>query len=259
LLSLLLSEYSKQIINFSKYQIMNFFKRLLKMGEAEANAALDNMEDPIKLTEQGIRDMKEDLEKSLEALAQVQALAIRSKNEHEEFLTKVENYQEKALLLLTKAKKGTLEISKAERLAKESLIKKEESSLQAVNTKAQAVKLEGSVSQLEINVAEVKKNISKWENELKTLKARVRVSNATQKLNKQLVDVDSSSTVYMLERMKDKVSQEEALAEAYGDIAHANKSVDDEIDKAIDFTKDSAENELAKLKEQLGLSNDIKS
>ena len=238
---------------------MNFFKRLLKMGEAEANAALDNMEDPIKLTEQGIRDMKEDLEKSLEALAQVQALSIRSKNEHEEFLTKVENYQEKALLLLTKAKKGTLEISKAERLAKESLIKKEESSLQAVNTKAQADKLEGSVSQLEINVAEVKKNISKWENELKTLKARVRVSNATQKLNKQLVDVDSSSTVYMLERMKDKVSQEEALAEAYGDIAHANKSVDDEIDKAIDFTKDSAENELAKLKEQLGLSNDIKS
>ena len=238
---------------------MNFFKRLLKMGEAEANAALDNMEDPIKLTEQGIRDMKEDLEKSLEALAQVKALAVRSKNEHEEFLLKVENYQEKALLLLMKAKKGTLEISKAERLAKEALIKKEESSLQAVNSQAQTVNLEGSVSQLEINVDEVKKSISKWENELKTLKARVKVANANQKLNKQMVGVDASSTVSMLERMKDKVEQEEALAEAYGDIAHANKSVDDEIDKVIDFTKDSAENELAKLKEQLGLSNDIKS
>lgn len=238
---------------------MNFFKRLLKMGEAEANAALDNMEDPIKLTEQGIRDMKEDLEKSLEALAQFKALAVRSKNEHEEFLLKVENYQEKALLLLMKAKKGTLEISKAERLAKEALIKKEESSLQAVNSQAQTVNLEGSVSQLEINVDEVKKSISKWENELKTLKARVKVANANQKLNKQMVGVDASSTVSMLERMKDKVNQEEALAEAYGDIAHANKSVDDEIDKVIDFTKDSAENELAKLKEQLGLSNDIKS
>ncbi len=236
---------------------MNFFKRLLKMGEAEANAALDNMEDPIKLTEQGIKDMKVDLEKSLEALAQVKALAIRSKNEHEEFLFKVENYQEKALILLTKAKKGTLDISKAERLAKESLIKKEENRLQAKITKSQSVNLEGSVSQLEINVAEVKKNISKWENELKTLKARVKVSNATQKLNKQMSGVDSSGTVSMLERMKDKVNQEEALAEAYGDIAKANKSVDDEIDKAIDFTNDSAENELAKLKEQLGLSNNI--
>ena len=236
---------------------MNFFKRLLKMGEAEANAALDNMEDPIKLTEQGIRDMKVDLEKSLEALAQVKALAIRSKNEHEEFLFKVENYQEKALILLTKAKKGTLEMSKAERLAKESLIKKEENSLKAQITKSQSVNLEGSVSQLEINVAEVKKNISKWENELKTLKARVKVSNATQNLNKQMSEIDSSGTVSMLERMKDKVNQEEALAEAYGDIAQANKSVDDEIDKVIDYTKDSAENELAKLKEQLGLSNNI--
>lgn len=237
---------------------MNFFKRLLKMGEAEANAALDNMEDPIKLTEQGIRDMKEDLEKSLEALAQVKALAIRSKNEHEEFLLKVESYQEKALLLLTKAKKGSLEISIAERLAKESLIMKEESSLQAANTKVQAFNLERSVSQLEINIAEVKKSISKWENELKTLKARVKVANANQKLNKQMASVDASSTVSMLERMQDKVNQEEALAEAYGDIAHANKSVDDEIDKAINFKEDSAENELAKLKEQLGLSNDIK-
>ena len=237
---------------------MNFFKRLLKMGEAEANSALDNMEDPIKLTEQGIRDMKEDLDKSLEALAQVKALAIRSKNEHEEFLLKVESYQEKALLLLTKAKKGSLEISIAERLAKESLIMKEESSLQAANTKVQAFNLERSVSQLEINVAEVKKSISKWENELKTLKARVKVTNANQKLNKQMASVDASSTVSMLERMQDKVNQEEALAEAYGDIAHANKSVDDEIDKAINFKEDSAENELAKLKEQLGLSNDIK-
>ena len=238
---------------------MNFFKRLFKMGQAEANSALDNMEDPIMLTEQGIRDMKVDLEKSLEALAQVKALAIRSKNEHEEFLSKVENYQEKAMLLLTKAKKGTLEMSEAERLAKEALIKKEESSEHAKNSKAESVKLEGSVSQLETNVAEIKKNINKWENELKTLKARVKVSNATQKLNKQMADVDASSTVSMLERMKDKVNQEEALAEAYGEIANANKSVDDEIDTAIDFTKDNAQDELAKLKEQLGFSNDTKS
>jgi len=238
---------------------MNFFKRLFKMGQAEANATLDNMEDPIKLTEQGIRDMKIDLEKSLEALAQVKAMAIRSKNEHEEFLSKVENYQEKAMLLLTKAKKGGLELSEAERLAKESLMKKEESSLQAANAKAESVKLEGSVAQLETNIAEVKKSISKWENELKTLKARVKVSNATQKLNKQMADIDSSSTVSMLERMKEKANQQEALSEAYGKMASANKSIDDEIDKAIDSTNDSAEDELAKLKEQLGFSDETKS
>ncbi len=70
---------------------MNIFKRLFKIGEAEANSAIDKMEDPIKLTEQGIRDLKQDLEKNLEALAQVKALAIRAKNDQEEYLDKKED------------------------------------------------------------------------------------------------------------------------------------------------------------------------
>jgi phage shock protein A len=37
---------------------MNVFKRLFKVGEAEAHSALDKLEDPIKMTEQGIRDLK---------------------------------------------------------------------------------------------------------------------------------------------------------------------------------------------------------
>ena len=238
---------------------MNFFKRLFKMGQAEANSVLDSMEDPITITEQGIRDLKNELEESIESLAQVKALAIRSKNEHEEFLSSIENYQEKAILLLNKAKNGSLEIAEAERLAKAALLKKEENSKAANNAKDEVDKLESAVLEMEANVAEIKKSISKWQNELKTLKARIKVSNATQKMNKQMADVDASSTVDMLERMKHKVSQEEALAEAYGNIANNKINVDFEIDKAIDFTKDTAENELLKLKQQLGLPNNIKS
>ena len=70
-----------------------------------------------------------------------------------------------------------------------------------------------------------------------------------------MAEIDSSSTVSMLERMKDKVNQEEALAEAYGDIANASKSIDEELDKAADITKTNAEDDLAKLKEQLGLKD----
>jgi phage shock protein A len=229
------------------------------MGQAEANSVLDSMEDPITITEQGIRDLKNELEECIESLAQVKALAIRSKNEHEEFLSSIENYQEKAILLLSKAKNGSLEIAEAERLAKAALLKKEENNKAANNAKHEVVKLESAVLEMEANVAEIKKSISKWENELKTLKARIKVSNATQKMNKQMADVDASSTVDMLERMKHKVIQEEALAEAYGNIAHNKTNVDFEIDKAIDFTKDTAENELLKLKQQLGLPSNIKS
>ncbi|MEW7277671.1 PspA/IM30 family protein [Aquimarina sp. 2201CG1-2-11] len=234
---------------------MNFFKRLFKIGKAEAHSAIDKMEDPIKMTEQGIRDMKADLEKSLEALAQVKAMAIRSKNETEEYISKAEDYQQKAMLILKKAQNGDMDTTEADRLAKEALIKKEESQQHVSRSKDETEKFDKSVAQLEKSVQEIKQNISKWENELKTLKARVKVSTATKNVNKQMAEIDSSSTVSMLERMKDKVNQEEALAEAYGDIANTSKSIDEELDKAINTTEANAEDDLAKLKEQLGMKD----
>ena len=73
-----------------------------------------------------------------------------------------------------------------------------------------------------------------------------------------MAEIDSSSTVSLLERMKEKVEQDEALAEAYGDIANDSKSIDDELNAAIDTTEVSAESDLEKLKKQLGMSDDSK-
>ncbi|MAN27915.1 MULTISPECIES: PspA/IM30 family protein [Mesonia] len=234
---------------------MNIFRRLFKIGESEANSAIDKMEDPIKMTEQGIRDMKQDLEKSLEALAQVKALAIRAKNEQEEHQDKAEDYHNKAILILKKAEKGQMEKEEADRLAKQALVKKEEAQQHVSRSKEEVKKFNESIAQLENNIQNIKANISNWENELKTLKARVKVSNATKNLNKQMAEIDSSSTVSMLERMKEKVAQEEALAEAYGDIANASKSIDEELEKAADTSEAKADDDLSKLKEQLGLNN----
>lgn len=234
---------------------MNIFKRLFKIGQSEANAAIDNMEDPIKMTEQGIRDLKVDLEKSLESLAQVKALAIRAKNDVEELTAKSKDYQEKAVLILKRGQNGNIETNEADRLAKEALLKKEETNQKVVMAKNDAERFNKSVAELEQNVQEVKQNINKWENELKTLKARVKVSKATKNLNKQMANIDSSSTVSMLERMKDKVQQEEALAEAYGDIAKSSKTTDKQLEEAVDAMNSSADEDLQKLKEKLGFDN----
>ncbi len=234
---------------------MNIFKRLFKIGQAEANSAIDNMEDPIKMTEQGIRDLKVDLEKSLESLAQVKALAIRAKNDVEEYTSKANDYEQKAMIVLTKAKNGELDIKEADELAKEALIKKEETNQQIASAKEEAKSFDESVSTLEGTVQEIKSTIHKWENELKTLKARVKVSKATKNLNKQMAEIDATGTVSMLERMKDKVQQEEALAEAYGDLAKKPKSVDDKLNAATDSKKSTAENDLEALKKQLGLKD----
>lgn len=232
---------------------MNVFKRLFKISEAEAQSAINKLEDPIKMTEQGIRDMKKDLDAALKSFAEVKAMAIRAKSDVNTHKSKAEDYESKAMLLLKKGQSGDIDSAEADRLASEALVKKEECATAMNRSKTEQEQFEKNVEQLDVNIKHLRSNISTYENELKTLKARVKVSEASAKVNKQMAQIDSSSTVSMLERMKDKVAQEEALAEAYGDIAGESKSVDDEIDKALDGNTAKASDDLAALKAKMGL------
>ncbi len=230
---------------------MGIFSRLFTVGKAEAHAAIDKLEDPIKMTEQGIRDLKKDLDKSLQALAEVKALAIRSKRELTEQKSRAQNYEQKAILLLQKAEKGEMDVAEAERLATEALSRKEEATATAARAQEEVTRFDTNITQLDANVKKLKSTITRYENELRTLKARARVSSATQKINKQLSGIDSSGTVSMLEKMKDKVAQQEAMAEAYGDIAVGNQSIDDEIDAQLNDTNVKASNALEALKAKM--------
>ena len=232
---------------------MNVFKRLFKVGEAEMHSAVEMLENPIKMTEQGIKDLKKDLDSSLKAMAEVKAMAIRSKNDFQTNKSKAQDYENKAMLLLKKAQAGEMEATEADRLATEALSRKEEFAQAMTQAKTEQDRFDTNVSQLDSKIKKLKSEISKYENELRTLKARVKVSEATAKVNKQMAQIDSSSTVSMLERMKEKVNQQEALAEAYGDIAGESQSLDDEIDSALGSTDTKASDDLAAMKAKLGI------
>jgi phage shock protein A len=235
---------------------MNMFRRLFKIGEAEAHSTIDKLEDPIKLTEQGIRDLRKDLDQSLQALAEVKSMSIRARNDTETYKNKAKDYENKAMLLLKKGAEGQIDSAEADRLASEALVKKEEAIGQMNRSNEEHEKFDKSVSQLDVNVKKIRSTVSQYENELKTLKARVKVSLATKNLNKQLSQADSSGTVAMLEKMKEKIAQEEALAESYGEIANESKSIDDEIDKVLQGSSSEikAADDLAAMKAKLGLN-----
>jgi phage shock protein A len=235
---------------------MNIFSRLFKIGQSEAHSAINNLENPIKLTEQGIRDMKVDLDKSLHALAEVKAMAIRTKNDRRNYEDQTRDYEQKAVLLLKKAQSGELDANEADRLATEALNKKEQTASHVTRLTQEHKKYETSIQQLEVNINKLKSNISQWENELRTLKARMKVSTATKNINKQMANIDSSSTVAMLERMKEKVAVEESLAESYGQIANESKTLDEEIDKALDTKPGQSSEKLAELKKKLGMQQE---
>ncbi|MGD1888997.1 MAG: PspA/IM30 family protein [Cyclobacteriaceae bacterium] len=231
---------------------MSIFRRLFKVGEAQAHSAIDKIEDPVKMSEQAIRDLKTDLNKALESLAEVKALAIRTRRDMKNYQQQSADYEKKAMLLLQRAQQGQIDPNEADRLASEALSRKEQADRQQTQTQTEVQKYDNMTSNLEAKVNDLKSQISTWENEIKTLKARAKVSTATKKLNKQLAGIDSSSTVAMLERMKAKVEEEESLAESYGEIAAAPKSLDDEIDKAIGSGGGS--DKLKELKARMGIN-----
>ncbi|KYH05983.1 PspA/IM30 family protein [Chryseobacterium cucumeris] len=230
---------------------MNIFKRLLTIGKAEIHSVIDSFEDPINLTEQGIREMKEQLGKSIEALAQLKALAIRKKNEAETEEQTAKDYYNKAIVIVQKAEKGEVETADADRLAKEALKKQTSSLEKATALQKEHEKLFADCEKLQGNINHLKSSITKWENELKTLKARVQVSEATKDINQKMTQMDTGSAVSMLEKLKDRVVQQEALAEAYSDLSKSGKSIDEEIDAMVNSNDTKAEEALNRLKETL--------
>ncbi|MGE4514709.1 MAG: PspA/IM30 family protein [Chryseobacterium sp.] len=165
---------------------MNIFAKLFKIGKAEIHSVIESFEDPINMTEQGIREMKEQLAKSVEALAQLKAISIRKKNEAETEKQTANDYYNKAVILVQKAENKEIEAAEADRLAKEAL-KKQSSALEnASQLENEHEKLHMECEKMQGNINNLKSNISKWENELKTLKARVQVSEATRDINKKM-------------------------------------------------------------------------
>ena len=230
------------------------FQRIFKLGQSQAHSIVDSLEDPIRMTEQGIRDLKHDLQKAMSSLAQVKAVTIRLKKDAENQKNVANDYERKAMLILQKMQKKDLEQLEAERLATEELDKKEKALQRAATLRSDYKKQQQMAEQLQTKVEKLKQTINRYEHELLTLKARARTAASMRKVNQQLAGVDSSSTIAMLEKMKDKVVEEESLAEAYGDISEAGIDLDEEIEKALQApSSGKAVDSLAELKKKIGI------
>jgi phage shock protein A len=235
---------------------MGIFSRLFKVGQAEAHSVVNKLEDPIRMTEQGIRDLKRDLQGAMQGLAEVKGVALRMSKEGEDAKRQASEYERKAMLLLQRAQDGQLQMAEAERLATEALAQKDIVSERAARLLRDAEQQQRMSAQLQEKVLQLKSTITTHENELVTLRARAKTAESTKKINQQLARIDSSSTIAMLERMKNKVEEDEALAQAYGEVADADASVDSEIDRALAGSQTAgAQDRLAELKARMGLTS----
>lgn len=212
---------------------MNLFLRILKFFQSEAHAVISKFEDPVKLIEQGIRDLKKDFDESMKSVAQIKAIAIGAKKELEVKKQIAADYEQKAMALLGKAQKGELDGAEADRLAGEALKKRQEALKEVQRLSTEIKNYDASLEVMEKKILELKNKIKESENEYSSLKARATVAKTTKKINQQLSSMSSDSTMAMIEEMKTKIQAEENLAEAYAQTGMLETSVDDEINNAI--------------------------
>jgi phage shock protein A len=234
---------------------MSIFQRLFKVGQAEAHNVVDRLEDPIRMTEQGIRELRIDLQGAMTGLAEVKGISIRLTKEAEDAKRQAGEYERRAMLLLQRAQDGHMDMAQAERLATEALTMRDSASERASRLFKDAEQQQRLASQLQEKVAQLKSTTSTYENELITLRGRAKTAAATKRINQQFAQLDSSGTIAMLERMKSQVEEDEALAQAYGELANVDSSVDAEIDRALAGSQTtSTQDQLAALKAKMGLN-----
>lgn len=237
---------------------MNLFQRIFSWGKSEAHSVLDKIEDPVKMSEQGIRDLRKDLEQAIQSLAEIKALAIRAKRESFEKKQLAKDYEQKAILLLKKAERGEISQEKADSLAQEVLSKKDSLMQQVLSLSSAQAKQEDAVAKMETQVQKLKAQVHSWENELLTLKSRAKIANSMKRLNQKVAMTDHSGTISILERMRDRVKEDEALAHSYADINDQNQSLDQEVDATLSSGTNQASISLEELKKKIANKTDNK-
>ena len=217
---------------------MGLFDRLSRLLRANLNAFVSEAEDPIKILDQSLADMQDDLVKLRQAVAMAVASQKRLENQADQSKEQIKNWFSRAELALKKGEDD---------LAREALSRKktfqetfESLSTQFQTQNSQVEKLKKSLLLLERKIAEArtKKDM---------LKARAQAAKAQQQIQSAVSDLSSNSAMSAFERMEDKVEALEASGQASLELAgEALESKFAELEGVDDIEK-----ELETLRNQL--------
>lgn len=216
---------------------MSIFKRLRDLTLSNVYALIEKAEDPIKMTDQYLRDMQEDLEDAEKAVAAQIALEKKFKQLYEEQEALVQKRDEQANIAAQ---------AKNIDLARRALEEKKASEQKAAEYKVSYDQNKAAAERLREKLDEMRKQYSEMKNKRETLVARANAAKAQAEINKAMTGFSSDTAMSGLKRMEEKVLQMEAHAEATEELSGAKgKSLDEEI---AALGKDQAvEDELAAL------------
>jgi len=214
---------------------MGLLDRLSRLLRANLNAFVSEAEDPIKILDQSVADMQEDLVKLRQAVAVAIASQKRLDNQANQAKEQIQNWLSRAELAL---KNGD------DDLAREALNRKKTFQETFESLTTQFKTQNGQVEKLKKSLLLLERKISEARTKKDMLKARAQAAKAQQKIQSAVGDLGSKSAMAAFERMEDKVEALEASGQAALELAgedleskFAALEGGDDIEKELDILR----------------------
>ena len=212
---------------------MSIFDRLFRIGKAEANAAVDKIEDPAKMAAQILRELKENYQQAIQGEAEIKALALQHRANELQYRNTASDWEKKANDLLDRIDSKQLDEAKGNDLA----AKAAEASQAALNEADQfgkmAEKEESALAVMDLKIKQIKDQIAETESRAQLINSRAKTAEVSEKINKTLSNVDTDGLMETLKRMDEKASAQEFRAAAYAQIEDSTLSTEQEINKVL--------------------------
>ncbi len=214
---------------------MGLIDRLSRLLRANLNAFVSDAEDPIKILDQSVSDMQEDLVKLRQAVAIAIASQKRLENQAAQSKEQIKNWFSRAELALKKGEDD---------LAREALSRKKtfQATFESLSTQFQ--QQNGQVEKLKKSLLLLERKIAEARTKKDMLKARAQAAKAQKQIQSAVGDVGSKSAMAAFERMEDKVEELEASGQAALELAgedlenkFAVLESDDDIEKELEILR----------------------
>ncbi|MBP1968893.1 phage shock protein A [Virgibacillus natechei] len=218
--------------------MFKFFRRIKTVVGSELNAMLDKAEDPVKMLDQFMRDMEEDIEEAEGAVAKQIAnekMLKRKANDAGALIEKRQNQAEQAV------EAGN------DDLARRALEDKTENEKQLEVLSESWERAKSDSGEIKEKLDEMKKEYNQMRLKKDTLKARAETAQTKAKMNRTMSNIGSDESRQGFERMEEKVLQYEAEAETTEDLSNVSRTLDEEFES---LETNSVDKELAELKKK---------
>jgi phage shock protein A len=222
---------------------MGLFSRLGTLIRSNINELINKAEDPEKMLNQVLVDMKSQLVEAKKQVAVAIADEKRLKKQYQTEAEKAAEWERKAMLAV---KAGD------DNLAKAALGRKTEHDEVAETLRQQWEAQKQSVEQLKLALRGLDAKIEEAKRKRNILVSRQKRAEAQRTINETLSNINSTSAFDTFERMSDRVTQIEAEAEATAELGALPEASLDMQFKALEAST-GVDDQLAALKSRMAL------